>query len=269
MNDGPGFLERVAEVAKECGYVQKLGRNEFHRYKYAAAAQVLEKINEALHRHGIVSKPVMAIESREDRVTKSGGHETCVTMRCDLTLIDARGSGTLTSRAFGAGQDPGDKGIMKAQTAAIKYAWMLLFNISTGDDPEADEAVDKRMAGKEERAKVKAANAAVKPLGPDGEDTTTGEILDRARDNRDAAYVPKAPAECGHCHSPIGRFISTSKRYEGRAYFQCAAAYDTKLALLAENVPNKRANQQIDAHYREWAEPWPPKKERANAEAAA
>ena len=31
---------------------------------------------------------------------------------------------------------------MKAETASIKYAYMMAFNISTGDDPEADSRTD-------------------------------------------------------------------------------------------------------------------------------
>ena len=33
---------------------------------------------------------------------------------------------------------------MKAETAAIKYAYLLSMAISTGDDPEADTGVDER-----------------------------------------------------------------------------------------------------------------------------
>ena len=36
---------------------------------------------------------------------------------------------------------------MKAQTAAIKYAFLLSFAISTGDDPEADTHTDEVMTG--------------------------------------------------------------------------------------------------------------------------
>ncbi len=39
-------------------------------------------------------------------------------------------------------KDAGDKALMKAQTAAIKYAMARAFNISWGDDPEADPKVD-------------------------------------------------------------------------------------------------------------------------------
>ena len=34
---------------------------------------------------------------------------------------------------------------MKAQTAAIKYAYLLSLAISTGDDPEADTKTDQNM----------------------------------------------------------------------------------------------------------------------------
>jgi hypothetical protein len=45
---------------------------------------------------------------------------------------------------IGEGQDAGDKGPYKAMTGAQKYALMKTFMIPTGDDPEADEDVDKR-----------------------------------------------------------------------------------------------------------------------------
>ena len=45
-----------------------------------------------------------------------------------------------------SGQDAGDKAVMKAQTAAIKYAYMLSLCIATGDDPEADSKTDENSA---------------------------------------------------------------------------------------------------------------------------
>ena len=48
---------------------------------------------------------------------------------------------------MGSGQDAADKAVMKAQTAAIKYAFMLSLCIATGDDPEADAGIDERNYG--------------------------------------------------------------------------------------------------------------------------
>lgn len=57
-------------------------------------------------------------------------------------LLDAETGETVTITGLGSGQDSGDKAVMKAQTAAIKYAYLLSMAISTGDDPEADIKTD-------------------------------------------------------------------------------------------------------------------------------
>lgn len=237
------FLRRISEVAHACSYIQKRGRNEFHKYSYATAADVLDRINDSLHEHGIVSKPIMHIERIDETANKSGGKEFKVTVRCNLTLIDALGGGTLSTLAFGCGQDSGDKAVMKAQTAAIKYAWMMLFNISTGDDPEADESVDKRMAGngskptKRERAK----------------EATASQIT----------HAP-VPERCAACHGPISRFWSTSKKHPGRGYFMCDSAHATMEQLVKEGATQASAHGAVAGHFRQWAEALPSDKEAAS-----
>jgi hypothetical protein len=75
-----------------------------------------------------------------------GNTEQCVTVKVTLRLTD--GFEEHETEGMGSGQDAGDKAIMKAQTAAIKYAWMLALSISTGDDPEEDAGTDEAMEGK-------------------------------------------------------------------------------------------------------------------------
>lgn len=135
------LARKVAVIADECAYVQKDGRNDFHRYRYASAAAVLAKVNESMAKHGVCSTvdPEVLSESEVN------GNRT-VTVKVRLTLHDADSDQTLATAGIGCGQDKGDKAVMKAQTAAIKYAWMLALNISTGDDPEADEDTDKQAA---------------------------------------------------------------------------------------------------------------------------
>lgn len=135
---------KFLNVMKSCAYVQKLGENSFHRYKYATAADVFEKINAALVAEGIISVAKPIIKSSETVTNAKGCSETRVTVEMTVTLTDAATGETLTLSGFGCGQDTGDKAIMKAQTAALKYTWMMSLNISTGDDPEADADVDAR-----------------------------------------------------------------------------------------------------------------------------
>jgi len=145
--------EKLAAVALHCAHVPKDGVNLFHKYNYATAATVFERVNEALAEQRLISIPRFEIVSEKERTNAKGGAENLVTVKCELRIIDVDASdtiGTLESmptNGFGSGQDNGDKAVMKAQTAALKYAWMMLLNISTGDDPEDDAKVDSRMAG--------------------------------------------------------------------------------------------------------------------------
>lgn len=149
----PSLKEKLSKVAAHCAYVRKDGVNLFHKYNYATAASIFEKVNEALIEHRLVSSPRFTIEELKDRTNAKGTAEQLVTIQCELCVQDIDSEGKVLTIAFGSGQDNGDKAVMKAQTAALKYAWMMLLNISTGDDPEDDEKVDSRMAGEPVRKK--------------------------------------------------------------------------------------------------------------------
>ena len=49
------IAKKFVEVMKDCSHVAKNGSNDFHRYKYATAADVLEKVNASLTKHGLAS----------------------------------------------------------------------------------------------------------------------------------------------------------------------------------------------------------------------
>ncbi|MFA4834946.1 MAG: ERF family protein [Dehalococcoidia bacterium] len=138
------IASKLVKIMGECDYVQKGGVNKFHNYKYASAADVLEKVNAACVKHNVASVVSSEIIDVAETQTKSGSKERLVTVRATLVLIDGDSGESLTAVSLGTGQDPGDKAVAKAQTMALKYAWMTTLNISTGDDPEADDSVDER-----------------------------------------------------------------------------------------------------------------------------
>lgn len=147
-NNTPNIAAKLCAVARDCGYVQKDGANGFHKYRYASAAAILAHVNPSLARHGVAvvgTNPTILSERGE-------GKERVVTVRMEVTVADVESGERATFAGLGSGQDAGDKAVMKAQTAATKYAWMVALSISTGDDPEADEDTDERAAGKGARA---------------------------------------------------------------------------------------------------------------------
>lgn len=134
------LYQKLAEVALECGYVQKDGKNNFHNYKYASASAVLGKVNEALYKRGIATSVRYDIVSRDKQ---DKGWHTLV--QCTVAFHHRGEDGnveSVSSSAFGEGVDTGDKSIAKAMTMALKYTFTSTFAISTGDDPEADETTD-------------------------------------------------------------------------------------------------------------------------------
>lgn len=140
------IASKLVKIMQECSYVQKRGRNAFHNYNYALAADVLEKVNESCVKHGVAT--ISSAEILEWRQVEKGNGKTefFATAKVSITAIDQDSGESATFSGVGCGQDVGDKAVMKAETAAIKYAWMTTLNIATGDDPEADETVDKRNA---------------------------------------------------------------------------------------------------------------------------
>lgn len=129
-------------VMSEVGYVQKTGRNEFHKYNYAGEADLLDKLRPAMLKHGLLLIPSVT------DVTAVDDHGN-TTVRMEYTLahkdgdiwpekIGAAGTGNDRNSKGGVG----DKGTYKAITGANKYLLFKLFQIETGDDPESASAAD-------------------------------------------------------------------------------------------------------------------------------
>lgn len=153
------IAEKLAQAAKACGYVQRDASNAFHKYRYASAANILGHVNDALHEAGLA-----VVDTLPEIVSTEGvGKDRVVTARMTVIVADTEGDERATFRGLGSGMDSGDKAVMKACTAALKYAWLGAFSISTGDDPEADETTDLRTAGAKGDAK-----GGAKPKGREG-----------------------------------------------------------------------------------------------------
>ena len=136
---------KLVKGMHEVAYIAKNGNNEYHGYSYATSADVLQKVNAALTKYNICSVAVPALIGDIEVVTNKGNKEHLVTVKMDIILTDADSGETVTITGLGSGQDNGDKAVMKAQTASIKYAYLLSMATSTGDDPEGDSKTDENM----------------------------------------------------------------------------------------------------------------------------
>jgi len=134
------LASKLAEVMGEVGYVQKDAENAFHHYKYASAEAVLKKVNAALSTRGIAVS-TQAELLRYEQLPGDKGPSMHAVIELTLTFVDDSDQ-SISAQGIGEGSDKGDKAVMKANTAAVKYALADAFMISWGDDPEADVSTD-------------------------------------------------------------------------------------------------------------------------------
>ena len=140
------LAKKMVEVMKECGHVAKSGTNDFHKYKYTKAADVLDTVNESLTKHGIFTTAETNLLEMREVTTARGNKEILATVEVVVTFIDSDSGETAKIKGMGSGQDAGDKSVAKAQTQAIKYTYINSFAIATDDDPEADSRTDEVMS---------------------------------------------------------------------------------------------------------------------------
>ena len=122
--------QRIAAVMEAVGYVQKEAKKVNNQYRFVSHDAVTAAIQPELVKNGIVAVPTVTNHTQD-------GNRTAVDLRIDFVNVD-KPEDKVSVEMFGYGVDPQDKGPGKAFSYAKKYAFLQLFCLSTGDDPERD-----------------------------------------------------------------------------------------------------------------------------------
>jgi ERF superfamily len=135
--------QKLAEVRRRIGYIQKRGHNERFNYSYVTAADIAGSVGDLLSELGVVVIPSLENITYE---STTGRNETTRMARVVMayTFSDVDSGEELIAKVAGQGLDTGDKAPYKAMTGALKYALLQSFLLATGDDPE-DERMDTRL----------------------------------------------------------------------------------------------------------------------------
>lgn len=142
------LVTKLATIMGELGNVEKKGFNKAQNYRFVRESDVVAALVPLLAKnHIILHTTITSHDMRPLYQTANGAQMWLTTITVDGTWMDGETGETLPASTFiGYGADTGDKGIYKAMTGCEKYMLMKGFLISTGDDPEADEKVDKTAA---------------------------------------------------------------------------------------------------------------------------
>ncbi len=131
---------KMIHIMSDVEYIQKTGFNQFHKYKYATEADVAAAFAKAMQQHNVFMFSSVVERHCQSYQTRGNKESFLITVKLQVTFVDADSGESFTGIFFGDGSDPDDKGIYKAITGAQKYALMKTFLAETGDDPERDEA---------------------------------------------------------------------------------------------------------------------------------
>lgn len=144
-----GLHAKLAEVMAEAGRIPKNGQYQGQgAFKYVMVGDAADAIRGALGSRGVSMLPSsVEVVSEAEHPTKSGGTMTTLTVRTTWTLVDGESGEAATIQSIGTGADSGDKASPKAQTNAMKYALLMGFLLSTGDDPEQSDSSDRQAKG--------------------------------------------------------------------------------------------------------------------------
>lgn len=137
------LYRKIAAVMGASDRVPKRGRNKFHNYDYATEADLVESLRGLLAEQGLAFLVSVLSQQRIASEAKAGDFTR---VELEFTLACADTGESVSCRMWGEGQDPGDKGLYKAYTGAVKYFLMKTFLIPTGDDPEMDQAHEPKPA---------------------------------------------------------------------------------------------------------------------------
>lgn len=135
QNNKSILYKKILAVQKVLEPLEKTGWNDFQRYNYSTAFDVLLPAQQACNEHGLI-----VVADCIDAKIEPG--RASVTVR--LTVADSETGESLSVTAPGYAEDfsykenrpNGDKAVYKAITGATKYAVRSFFCLPSEDDPE-------------------------------------------------------------------------------------------------------------------------------------
>lgn len=162
------LYERINRVKRDCHRLKKTGTNAHFGYKYATESDISDMLRPLMAEHGVCllykgpERETVSIEWGEKQALYR------VWVRYELVNVDNPAEREVLV-CPGEALDSQDKGMNKALTAAAKYAWLKIFDISTGepaDDPDNGGGTEP-VKPKISRAKTEPKPPPAKPVAPE------------------------------------------------------------------------------------------------------
>jgi hypothetical protein len=146
-NKGLNLWQKIAYVMANAHRVKKTGWNDYHKYHYVTEADLTDHLRPLMAEAGLILLFTLAEDDRRVSKNERNNNVETTTVKMHYTIVDIDTGEKHEFTLKAEGQDNQDKGYYKAYTGGNKYALLKTFQISTGDDPEQTQAVDRQAAG--------------------------------------------------------------------------------------------------------------------------
>ena len=139
------IYKAIANVMQYIGAVGKDAVNGDDGYKYRSIDAVMNALNPAMVKNGVIAVPKVIESRREERAKKDGSGLIFSVVKVSYTFYAEDGSSVETI-VIGEAMDDGDKSMNKAMSAAYKYACFQTFCIPTGEMIDSEKDSPKALA---------------------------------------------------------------------------------------------------------------------------
>lgn len=143
--------KKLAQVMYEAERIPKNGiaPPQMGSFRFVQVGDAADAIRKALAEKSVSMIPTsIEVVGETEHPSGADGKKimTTLTVRTTWTLTDGDSGESIVIQSLGSGADTGDKAAPKAQSNAMKYALLMGFLLSTGDDPEQTDTSDRQSA---------------------------------------------------------------------------------------------------------------------------
>ncbi len=120
------IYQKILKITEDVGAVQKEEKKVNNQYKFVSHEAVTDAIRPLLIKYGVTAIPTVVNHTQD-------GNNCILEVMVTFTNVE-KPDDSITVHGIGYGVDPQDKGPGKSFSFAVKYIYMKVFNLSSGDD---------------------------------------------------------------------------------------------------------------------------------------
>lgn len=132
-----GVHTQVIELLRRVNYLKKTEHNPAQNFNFRGIDGVHNAFGAAMREIGLVEEPRFTLEKLEDVQTARGALGRRVVVKLEMWLRNDAGERAFIAETFGEAIDYGDKALSKAQSVAVRQAYIYAFALPT-QEPDPD-----------------------------------------------------------------------------------------------------------------------------------